>query len=109
MRHENGPYDEVEQSRLSGDSATERASYEVTGSTRLLSPESVGVEQDGEGSPAPDGPPRNGNGSEDSKKTVAWKELPRKDQLVVITLARLSEPLVQTSLQASRPKTTKFQ
>ncbi|KAK3394865.1 hypothetical protein B0H63DRAFT_60622 [Podospora didyma] len=32
-------------------------------------------------------------------KTVSWKDLPRKDQLVVITLARLSEPLVQTSLQ----------
>ncbi len=31
--------------------------------------------------------------------TVSWKDLPRKDQLIVITLARLSEPLVQTSLQ----------
>ena len=29
---------------------------------------------------------------------VAWRELPRKDQLLVITLARLSEPLTQTSL-----------
>ena len=36
----------------------------------------------------------------DPKKPVAWKDLPRKDQLIVITLARLSEPLVQTSLQA---------
>ncbi|KAK0660414.1 major facilitator superfamily domain-containing protein [Cercophora samala] len=33
-------------------------------------------------------------------KTVAWGDLPRKDQLTVITLARLSEPLVQTSLQS---------
>ncbi|KAK4654347.1 hypothetical protein QC762_403090 [Podospora pseudocomata] len=33
-------------------------------------------------------------------KTVAWRDLPRKDQLTVITLARLSEPLVQTSLQS---------
>ncbi|KAK0702630.1 major facilitator superfamily domain-containing protein [Apiosordaria backusii] len=33
-------------------------------------------------------------------KAVAWKDLPRKDQLTVITLARLSEPLVQTSLQS---------
>jgi hypothetical protein len=32
-------------------------------------------------------------------KMVGWRDLPRKDQLVVITLARLSEPLVQTSLQ----------
>ncbi|KAK1828184.1 major facilitator superfamily domain-containing protein [Podospora conica] len=31
---------------------------------------------------------------------VSWRDLPRKDQLIVITLARLSEPLVQTSLQS---------
>ncbi|KAI0853097.1 MFS general substrate transporter [Daldinia vernicosa] len=36
----------------------------------------------------------------DSKKVVAWRDLPKKKQLVVITLARLSEPLVQTSLQS---------
>lgn len=36
-----------------------------------------------------------------SRKPVAWSELPRKDQLVIITLARMSEPLVQTSLQVS--------
>ncbi|KAI0912052.1 major facilitator superfamily domain-containing protein [Ustulina deusta] len=35
-----------------------------------------------------------------SQSVVAWKDLPRKDQLLVITLARLSEPLTQTSLQA---------
>lgn len=29
---------------------------------------------------------------------ISWHELPRKDQLFVITLARLSEPLTQTSL-----------
>ncbi|KAF4125750.1 Major Facilitator Superfamily [Geosmithia morbida] len=34
------------------------------------------------------------------EESVSWGDLPRKDQLVVITLARLSEPLVQTSLQA---------
>ncbi|KAI0423422.1 major facilitator superfamily domain-containing protein [Xylaria sp. FL1042] len=34
------------------------------------------------------------------EKVVTWKDLPRKDQLLVITLARLSEPLTQTSLQA---------
>jgi len=32
---------------------------------------------------------------------VTWSDLPRKDQLIVLTLARLSEPLVQTSLQVS--------
>ncbi|KAH6899872.1 major facilitator superfamily domain-containing protein [Thelonectria olida] len=31
---------------------------------------------------------------------VAWRDLPRKDQLFIITLARMSEPLVQSSLQA---------
>lgn len=36
----------------------------------------------------------------EKKQTVSWKDLPRKKQLVVITLTRLSEPLVQTSLQA---------
>ncbi|KAI2624859.1 MFS general substrate transporter [Hypoxylon sp. NC1633] len=34
------------------------------------------------------------------KKVVAWRDLPKKTQLTVITLARLSEPLVQTSLQS---------
>jgi hypothetical protein len=35
-----------------------------------------------------------------SRRTASWKDLPRKDQLLVITLARLSEPLVQTSIQS---------
>ena len=30
---------------------------------------------------------------------VTWRSLPHKRQLVILTLARLSEPLVQTSLQ----------
>ncbi|KAI0402263.1 major facilitator superfamily domain-containing protein [Xylaria palmicola] len=34
------------------------------------------------------------------KDVVSWKDLPKRDQLIVITLARLSEPLTQTSLQA---------
>lgn len=36
----------------------------------------------------------------EKKETISWGDLPRKQQLVVITLTRLSEPLVQTSLQA---------
>ena len=32
--------------------------------------------------------------------TVSWSELPNKGQLAILTLARLSEPLTQTSLQA---------
>ncbi|KAM3476482.1 hypothetical protein MY5147_003204 [Beauveria neobassiana] len=35
-----------------------------------------------------------------SKKPVAWKDMPQKRQLAILTLSRLSEPLVQTSLQA---------
>lgn len=31
---------------------------------------------------------------------VSWSSLPRKDQLAILTLARLSEPLTQTSLQS---------
>lgn len=30
---------------------------------------------------------------------VTWMSLPHKRQLIILTLARLSEPLVQTSLQ----------
>lgn len=33
-------------------------------------------------------------------RTASWGDLPRKDQLLVITLARLSEPLVQSSIQS---------
>lgn len=32
-------------------------------------------------------------------KPVTWSDLPRKGQLSIITIARVSEPLVQTSLQ----------
>jgi MFS family permease len=32
------------------------------------------------------------------KEDVSWRSLPRKDQLLVLTLSRLSEPLTQTSL-----------
>lgn len=35
-----------------------------------------------------------------AKQSISWSQLPRKDQLVILTLARLSEPLTQTSLQS---------
>ncbi|KAK8920759.1 hypothetical protein H634G_00091 [Metarhizium anisopliae BRIP 53293] len=35
-----------------------------------------------------------------AREPVAWRDLPRKRQLIIITLARMSEPLVQTSLQS---------
>ena len=36
--------------------------------------------------------------TEAANKPVSWRALPRKDQLLVLALARLSEPLTQTSL-----------
>lgn len=38
--------------------------------------------------------------TEDEKKPVTWRSLPHKSQLAIITFARFSEPLAQTSLQA---------
>jgi len=34
---------------------------------------------------------------------VGWGDLPQRRQLFILAIARLSEPLVQTSLQVSRP------
>lgn len=45
--------------------------------------------------------PKEGDGEQPAagnEKPVSWRSLPRKDQLLVLTLARLSEPLTQTSL-----------
>lgn len=36
----------------------------------------------------------------EKKRPVSWMELPKKGQLTILTLARLSEPLAQTSLQS---------
>ncbi len=49
--------------------------------------------EDGEALPAEERLPR-------KQKPVAWKDLPHKGQLAILTIARLSEPLTQTSLQA---------
>ena len=37
---------------------------------------------------------------EKKKEKVKWRDLPKKGQLAILVLARLAEPLVQTSLQA---------
>lgn len=37
--------------------------------------------------------------AKENEGPVSWMSLPRKDQLTLLTLARLSEPLTQTSLQ----------
>ncbi|RYP77884.1 hypothetical protein DL770_007006 [Monosporascus sp. CRB-9-2] len=44
-------------------------------------------------------PRRRLDSPESSKEVVSWRDMPKKTQLVVIVLARLSEPLAQTSLQ----------
>jgi MFS family permease len=36
----------------------------------------------------------------EEEKPVTWSSLPKKGQLAILTFARLSEPLTQTSLQA---------
>jgi len=36
-----------------------------------------------------------------AKEVVTWRSLPHKRQLTILTLARLSEPLVQSSLRVS--------
>ena len=38
--------------------------------------------------------------NQEKKKPVSWKDLPHKGQLAILTMARLSEPLTQTSLQS---------
>lgn len=46
----------------------------------------------------------NGNGSvvdEKHEEPVTWRSLPHRRQLIILTLSRLSEPLVQTSLQVN--------
>lgn len=39
----------------------------------------------------------------EKEKEVTWASLPHRRQLIILTLARLSEPLVQTSLQVGNP------
>jgi len=45
-----------------------------------------------------------GTRTKEKEKPVTWKSLPRKSQLAILTLARLSEPLVQSSLRVSGPE-----
>ena len=41
------------------------------------------------------------NPVKEKKEIVTWSSLPHKSQLAILTVARLSEPLVQTSLRVS--------
>lgn len=45
-------------------------------------------------------PPAPSSRPDEKAKPVSWSSLPKKSQLAILTLARLSEPLTQTSLQA---------
>lgn len=40
-------------------------------------------------------------GLKKKKEYVGWRDLPNKSQLAILTVARLAEPLVQTSLRVS--------
>ncbi|EED16469.1 MFS multidrug transporter, putative [Talaromyces stipitatus ATCC 10500] len=51
---------------------------------------SSGDDSNGGGEPEP----------EEKEPPVSWSQLPKKTQLLILVLARLSEPLTQTSLQA---------
>lgn len=62
---------------------------------------SPGTLHDDAGAPIPHDPRQHETSrpNQPSTDVVGWKDLPKKGQLLVITLARLSEPLTQTSLQ----------
>lgn len=47
-----------------------------------------------------DAPNPNEENNDADEKPVTWSSLPKKSQLAILTIARLSEPLTQTSLQA---------
>ncbi|KAK2806240.1 hypothetical protein FQN49_008806, partial [Arthroderma sp. PD_2] len=40
------------------------------------------------------------DGQKNKNKPASWSSLPKRNQLIILTVARLSEPLAQTSLQA---------
>lgn len=54
---------------------------------------------DEDGEPPPEKKKKKKKKDEDHKP-VSWSSLPKKSQLAILTLARLSEPLTQTSLQS---------
>ncbi|KAK2745858.1 hypothetical protein FQN57_003471 [Myotisia sp. PD_48] len=57
--------------------------------------------QDDDNTLIPQPPSEPDDKADDEKsKPVTWRSLPRKGQLIILTISRLSEPLAQTSLQA---------
>ena len=51
-----------------------------------------------------EGPLQIGIPIKEKEKPVTWMSLPQKDQLAILTMARLSEPLVQSSLRVSKAR-----
>lgn len=95
--HSFGNDDETEVTRLLGAEETPGDGREAGHLSRhegVISGQAAAVAQ-----PPAEAPPAS-ESQIGKKETVSWKDLPQKKQLVVITLTRLSEPLVQTSLQA---------
>ena len=88
---------ETEETRLLG---AEEAPGHGPGPGHLARHEVVGTGQATAVAQRPAEPRPVSESQKEKKETVSWRDLPRKKQLVVITLTRLSEPLVQTSLQA---------
>ncbi|UKZ46454.1 hypothetical protein TrVGV298_000657 [Trichoderma virens] len=82
------------------DSDEDESGDEITINTQLRSSIDRHPVSSHEEDSAPPSPTTPSEGGSNSKRPVAWSELPRKDQLFIITMARMSEPLVQTSLQA---------
>ncbi|TQB70507.1 hypothetical protein MPDQ_000380 [Monascus purpureus] len=58
------------------------------------------VSEDGDNGDDDDKSEQGDGGSSSDEKPVTWSSLPKKGQLAILTCARLSEPLAQTSLQA---------
>ncbi|KAK4508105.1 hypothetical protein PRZ48_001843 [Zasmidium cellare] len=89
-------YEEREQlrkRRKSWDSSTEHDEGEDEHEDgRLLATTEVNGTPDDEGEPAIP--------KDKDDQPVSWSSLPKKSQLAILTLARLSEPLTQTSLQS---------
>lgn len=70
------------------------------GDDRVLLPSDVDVDSDTHESVIHPSPDNTKKEEESTEKPVTWLSLPRKSQLAILTIARLSEPLTQTSLQA---------
>jgi len=63
-------------------------------------PEAAETARHLDGEQPPPAPLHPEEAGQERRQPVSWSSLPKKSQLAILTLARLSEPLTQTSLQA---------